>query len=337
MQEPIWVDFPLSLYESGKYKTAISLKGLVDQTNSFSTKNKDGCVPRIVESDPRRMYMRYNVKCSLKTSDPNGHDVRIKFDTDMIGDGSRYDNVNVKVSCSCPAFLYWGAQWNLNHQDALEGQPRPLLQAPTERLDLRNQFLICKHVKVVLDRVVGPVQRVINDIARKKRVEENTRPKGDEEVEVKFRPGTPGAPAPETPLKKKDEEGNPVLPYVPSQDKPKTPEPEPEEVAPVDEDVTPEPQAPEPEEAEVAPEAPADTEDEERRAKEEAERKKRLNRRKPKPGEGTIDYPADRKPQNRNLNELQGGPAPRPKKPNKPKRKTREDLPRVRNRSGVID
>jgi hypothetical protein len=170
--------------------------------------------------------------------------------------------------------------------------------------------LICKHVKVVLDRIVGPVQRVINDIARKKRVEEYER--GESEVEE-----------PSSPLDK-NEDGNPVLPYVPRKDKEKTEKPELEpEVAPVDE----EPVEPIPEpEPEPTPEP--DDEEEARRAEEEAKRKELLRRRRaPEGGE-------DARPSRPGLQELQGGPAPKPKRPRQ--KDTREDLPRVKPRGGVL-
>lgn len=173
--DEVWVTLPLMAAKEESYKVAISLKDLSQRTNDFSIKNVGGCVPSLRESNPKEMFMRYNVKCSLKNSDPAGHDVRVKFDPSQIDDASRYDNLDITVSCSCPAFLYWGAQWNLHQQHALEGQPRPELTAPSQRLDLRSQFLICKHVKVVFDRIIPSVQRVINDIKRRKGVEEYKR------------------------------------------------------------------------------------------------------------------------------------------------------------------
>jgi hypothetical protein len=170
--DEVWVTVPLNAARDEDYKVAVSLKDLSQRTNDFSIKNVGGCEASLRESNPKDMFMRYNVKCSLKNSDPAGHDVRVKLDPSTIDDKARYDNLDITCSCSCPAFLYWGAQWNLHQQDALEGQPRPLLKAPTKRLDLRSQFLICKHVKVVFDRIIPSLQRVINDIKRRKAVEE---------------------------------------------------------------------------------------------------------------------------------------------------------------------
>ena len=65
------------------------------------------------------------------------HDLTVDEDESFIANGCSLHN--------CPAFLYWGQQWNLHQRDALLGEPRPLLQAPTERLDLRANAVICKH------------------------------------------------------------------------------------------------------------------------------------------------------------------------------------------------
>ena len=125
--------------------------------------------------------MQYRVTCQKIDSDPSGHEVRIKFDVGQITSSTKLNDLAVKVSCSCPAFLYWGAQWHLHEKDSLEGTPRPLLQAPTEQLDKRTGYLICKHVKVVSDRIIPSVSRVINDVARKLKVEEYNR-KQEEDI-----------------------------------------------------------------------------------------------------------------------------------------------------------
>lgn len=177
-QHDIWVSIPIGNALHQNYKVAMSLKELVRETNDFSKKDKEGnprtagCVATLKESNPQEMFLRYNVKCSLKGSDASGHDVKVRFDYWNINERSSVDNLDMECSCSCPAFLYWGAQWNLHQKDSLEGDPRPALVAPTEKLEWRGGYLICKHIKVVLDRVIPSVARVINDIKRKKHVEQ---------------------------------------------------------------------------------------------------------------------------------------------------------------------
>lgn len=177
---PTWVTIPLNQFTTTNYKVAINVRELTTLTNSFSLKYVSGCTPTLLKSYPKELSMQYRVMCQKAESDPSGHEVRIKFDVAAIDSTSTLNDLGVKVSCSCPAFLYWGAQWNLHGKDGLEGQPKPLLQAPTQQLDKRNGYMICKHVKVVADRILPSVSRVINDVSRKLRVDEFKKEKDEE-------------------------------------------------------------------------------------------------------------------------------------------------------------
>lgn len=168
------------LLDPTTHKIAISLPDLVQQTNQFSVKNRPGCTATLKDSNPQDLYLQYNVKCSLKTSDPAGHDVRVHFDISKIEETQNAKDLDVRCSCSCPAFLYWGAQWNLHQRDGLEGQARPQLRAPSERLDLRGHFVICKHCKAVFERILPAVQHNIVNILRKREVERNKKKEQEE-------------------------------------------------------------------------------------------------------------------------------------------------------------
>jgi hypothetical protein len=218
------VKFKLGEYfRPGSHKIAISVPELVQQTNEFSTKNRPGCNPKLTGSNPRSLFLNYNVKCNLKTSDPAGHDVKVRFDLSSVTDETSAKNLDVEASCTCAAFLYWGAQWNLNQRDALEGEPRPLLTAPTERLDLRNHFLICKHCKAVFERILPSVQHNIVNIIRQRNVQEHKKRQKEK--------GIPGAP--DKLLRRKKKEETPPSPvsgphppsdHVVKRDEPATPE-----------------------------------------------------------------------------------------------------------------
>ena len=140
-----FITIPVFLGSQSRVKTAISLPDLVRETNSFSKRYRPGCVAKLLDSNPKALFLHYNVKCNKEDSDPAGHDVRVQFDVTKVQESQQAKDLDIQVSCSCPAFLYWGAQWNLHQRDGLLGNPRPLLQAPTERLDLRSNFVICKH------------------------------------------------------------------------------------------------------------------------------------------------------------------------------------------------
>lgn len=53
--------------------------------------------------------------------------------------------LNVRVSCSCPSFLFWGAQYHAVMGDYLYGAIRPKYAPPKIR-DPHGTFLVCKHV-----------------------------------------------------------------------------------------------------------------------------------------------------------------------------------------------
>jgi hypothetical protein len=153
-------------------KTAISLPDLVRQTNAFSKKYRGGCQPRLLDSNPKALFLHYNVKCNKDDSDPAGHDVRTQFDVTKVQESQKAKDLDIQVQCSCPAFLYWGAQWNLHQRDGLLGPSRPLLQAPKERLDLRGNYVICKHIHAVFERILPSVQHNIVNILRKREMEQ---------------------------------------------------------------------------------------------------------------------------------------------------------------------
>jgi hypothetical protein len=168
-----FISIPLGRIQSPTTKVAISVPELVAQTNAFSVKRRPGCNPTLLKSNPKQLELHYNVKCPESYSDPAGHDVRVKFDVSKVEDTQNANDLDVQLNCSCPAFLYWGAQWNLHQRDGLLGDPRPELRAPTERLDLRKNFVICKHCKAVLERILPSVQHNIINIIREKTVEKN--------------------------------------------------------------------------------------------------------------------------------------------------------------------
>ena len=162
-------------YGTRAVKTAISLPEIVRQTNAFSKKYRGGCQPRLLDSNPRALFLHYNVKCNKEDSDPAGHDVRVQFDVTKVQESQKAKDLDIQVSCSCPAFLYWGAQWNLHQRDGLLGPSRPLLQAPKERLDLRGNYVICKHIHAVFERILPSVQHNIVNILRQREVERRTK------------------------------------------------------------------------------------------------------------------------------------------------------------------
>ena len=200
MADRIWVSIPLSKLAGLHYKIAISIKDLVNQSNAFSKKYVGGCTPSLVKSDPKKLFMQYKVVCTKADSDPQGHDVRVQFDLSKITTTSNLQNLDVRCSCSCPAYLYWGAQWNSHQVDALEGPARPLLQAPTEQLDKRNGYMVCKHIHVVAKRIAPSIMNVLNRM-KEKLILEKIRKDKEEEERIKKQAPPVKEPKPVTPTK----------------------------------------------------------------------------------------------------------------------------------------
>jgi len=59
------------------------------------------------------------------------------------------NKLHVRVSCSCPSFLYWGAQFNAVMGDYLYGDIQPKFTPPQVR-DPESRFKVCKHVLACL-------------------------------------------------------------------------------------------------------------------------------------------------------------------------------------------
>ena len=176
----VWVSIPLSYLAVSRYKVAVSIREVVNLTNAFSRKYVAGCTAVLQKSLPKELSMQYRVTCTKPDSDPSGHEVRIKFDVAKVDSNTTLNDLDVKISCTCAAHVMWGGQWNLNQLDALEGTPRPLLQAPTQQLDKRKDYVLCKHVQVVIKRVIPAVSRVLKNLTRDLKLDEIHRNREEE-------------------------------------------------------------------------------------------------------------------------------------------------------------
>src|SRR5271165_49302 len=100
MTDRVHITIKLSdLLDKKKYKIAISLPELVSETNAFSVHNRPGCTPKLLDSNPDDLFLDYNVRCTLKSSNPAGHEVRVHFDVDKINDTQKAKDLDVQCSC----------------------------------------------------------------------------------------------------------------------------------------------------------------------------------------------------------------------------------------------
>jgi len=74
------------------------------------------------------------------------------------GREKRVNKLHVRTSCTCPSWLFWGAQYNATMQDYRYGPIRPKF-APPDKRDKRRKFLACKHIIACIPYLVGTGQR----------------------------------------------------------------------------------------------------------------------------------------------------------------------------------
>ena len=68
------------------------------------------------------------------------------------------NKLNVRTSCTCPSWLFWGAQYNATMDDYRYGPIRPKFAPPVIR-DPRGNFLACKHIIACIPWLIGTGQR----------------------------------------------------------------------------------------------------------------------------------------------------------------------------------
>lgn len=77
------------------------------------------------------------------------------------------NKLNVRVSCTCPSFLFWGAQFNAVMGDYFYGKIRPKFTPPKHR-DPLGKFLVCKHVLACMPIVGNYRLQPISEQLKKK-------------------------------------------------------------------------------------------------------------------------------------------------------------------------
>lgn len=181
----------------------------------------------VVRAEPRRARWIFRVRCNKPESKPEGHLVRLQA---LSGESERLSRRDVLVSCSCPAWRYWGADYNAYHNGYSEAI-RSLLNEDKAIRDPGRTYLICKHV-YALGRVVTGISLETGEMESES-IFEWTVPETFR-GETRRRP-----PPPEEEIVREEE----VEPGVPEVRRPERPEPPPAQPAPAE----PEPAPAEPE------------------------------------------------------------------------------------------
>jgi hypothetical protein len=75
--------------------------------------------------------------------------------------------LHVRVSCTCPSFLFWGAQYNAVMGDYFYGKIRPKFTPPKKR-DPEGRFLVCKHILACIPIVSNYRLQTVSEEVRKR-------------------------------------------------------------------------------------------------------------------------------------------------------------------------
>lgn len=154
-------------YKVAVEKSAVSLWELRQRTSPFSKKYVPGCRPSVLRAEPRRARWLFRVRCSKPDSKPEGHIVRIRV---LRGRGDQIISRDILVSCSCPAWAYWGADYNAFHNGYSEAV-RAKIHLDRAIRDPGRTYLICKHVYAIGSLVRGWAVPKAFEVEQKKRRE----------------------------------------------------------------------------------------------------------------------------------------------------------------------
>jgi len=227
-------------------KSAVTLWDLRRRTSPFSKKYVPGCNARVWRTEAPRGRWLFNVICSKPKSREKGWTVRLKV---LRGKGRKLATRDVLVSCSCPAWAYWGADYNAFHNGYSEAV-RARIDLDKGIRDPNRTYLICKHVYVV-----GAMVRewaVPYEFEGEKQYRRKVRPEPEVEMyeEYEVEEVEPGVPEVVRPRRIPEEPPKEEAPPTPEQVAPAPPEP-------------PQAQPAQPEAPQEAPETPPEKPEEE--------------------------------------------------------------------------
>ena len=144
--------FPVTIPEEQNLRLAKTIKDfagslLYTKEKGWRKPEFHGVSVRLVRAEPRVG------RWTFSTSSGKGTYVTI-FQFIPQGTIRETPKLQVRVSCSCPSWLFWGAQYNATMENYLYGKIRPKFTPPKKR-DPTGRFLVCKHVLACIPLVEG--------------------------------------------------------------------------------------------------------------------------------------------------------------------------------------
>jgi len=140
MANPITYSLEVDNFTS---RNAANFDYLLRATSEFSRKNSPRNNVRLLKADHKKGFYTYKVRSYMKESDPKGHIVSVQLDKNTKETDIR--QMDIKVSCSCPFWKYWGPDYNAGALNFLQGDHRSDNSKPDVR-DKDRKNKICKHV-----------------------------------------------------------------------------------------------------------------------------------------------------------------------------------------------
>ena len=137
-------------YPDHNNRSAKSLADLMRDTSRFSIKRAPNTRVKQLRFDPVGRRYVFKVNGFETWSDSRGHQVVVELGRDPKVKDIRA--LEVKVSCSCPFWKYYGPDYNSHSEKYLEGDPYSNLKFPSER-DPNRKNKLCKHVFAVGEQI----------------------------------------------------------------------------------------------------------------------------------------------------------------------------------------
>jgi hypothetical protein len=123
-------------------RVSYTLGTLIRLSNWWSKQRATRCNSRLFRKDYKYNRYLFKVKCYEKWS-KGPHVVIIQL---LPGQDTKVSNREVRVSCSCPFWVYMGPLWNSSQKNYLHGRPPVSPTSPTKLINLKRKAMICKHV-----------------------------------------------------------------------------------------------------------------------------------------------------------------------------------------------
>lgn len=138
-------EIPLNL--EGGLRVAMTLAEMETGLNPKVIQRGGSCSVRKIRVNPKQLRYSFGVDCS-------GNERVVKLKVIPTSRRARFQltSADLRASCSCPAWVWWGSEWAAKNQQYLDQKLRGSGTPPDIR-DPQRINHVCKHVYAVLNNV----------------------------------------------------------------------------------------------------------------------------------------------------------------------------------------